>query len=602
MTAAKARLPTTRCTFQPGRQFVSAESLILQTVYAVSKSFRIYGEVGVSSADQGPFGDGVHGGHMSVLVGPDWETAKLTLRGNYVSQVASYFPVLGYFAGDRRGPYAELRYRFNSRVEVTASADHYTNNLAHDPSLPDFGTTGYSAGVSLRLPFKFSLSSNLSIIHFSSLTPVTGQREDSNNRQLILTVTRPVRRHNLRVTYMNLDLNSNVSPQKQWSVEVEDTFSWKRIVLGSAIRTQNSTSTESRNTLFYRGSAQVNLRRVSAYGYVEIGNDLVNRTIFATNSYSSTVVGMSAPLFHGWNLQVEAFRNNLNTALNPENVFVLQSQGIGVSNALSAFNQWSVYFRLVKQIHWGGQFPTEGIERYAEVHSPLVGMVIGFVSELRLAGNRGVAGVPVSLDGSRVARTNETGQYRFIEVPEGSHHITFANQELPAEFEPGGVTEALVKVQPHDIARVDLEVVRLTSLSGKISAPQGFPSDGAVVRLLPTDRYTTPDADGSFTFYNLREGDYEVVLDSTTLPDGCEIASPARVPVSVRLDAPAVAVQFEIRAMKVEKPVRKILDQAIELPDKGKTPSTGAGHGGGGHGGGGHGGGGGSRQSHRNQP
>jgi len=109
--------------------------------------------------------------------------------------------------------------------------------------------------------------------------------------------------------------------------------------------------------------------------------------------------------------------------------------------------------------------------------------------------------------------------------------------------------------------------------------------------LAGTNRYTTPYADGTFAFYNLREGEYEVVFDEQTLPEEYLLASPARVRVlASNANPPAPEITFELKLKPVqEKPVHEILQEQIHLGVGG-----GAGHGGS-HGGGGHGGGGGSQ-------
>jgi hypothetical protein len=567
--------------FPVGRQFLSANTLQTQAAYSFTKQLKFYTEATLSSTQEAS-GGGKAGGPASVLLGPAWETGKFTLRSNYTYQTASYFPLLGYFAGDRKGAFAEARYRLRPGIEVTTSANHYSNNLANDPGVSDFSSTGYSAGTSLTLPWKLSAGANLSIIQFlaspaasSQQSSTTGElpQDDSTDQQVILSLSRAIQRHNLRFSFMDLKLDSNLTRETQRSMEIEDTFMIKRIVLGGAIRRQSADSTEPRSTLYLRGSAQVNFRRVNAYGYMETGNDLLNRTLFATNSYSSTVVGLSAPVTHGWSLQAEAFRNQLNTSLNPENIFVMQSQGIGISNTLSAFNQWSMYFRMSKRIHWGAEQLGGGWEHYAAVHNPLVGVVEGVVMEQMLAGNRGVEGIPVGLDGVRVTMTQAGGRYRFADVPEGAHHIDLDMQALPADFETGTAIEEHIRVEPRSIARADLNVFRLTSLTGKVTAPAGTEIDNVVVRLLPSRRYTTPDADGNFTFYNLREGDYELVVDEQTLPEGCLLLSPARASIVARLDSTAISAMFEIGIRKVEKPVRMMIEQKIDLNGVGKKPT-----------------------------
>jgi len=569
--------------FPVGRQFLSVNTLQAQSTYSFTKQFKFYSEATFSRSEEAPEG-GKAGGPASVLVGPAWESAKLTLRGNYAYQTSTYFPLLGYFAGDRTGGYGEARYRLKPGIEVSGSVNHYSNNLAKDTAVSDFRSTGYSAGTSIALPWKLSAGANFSMIQFQSLPATSGQasgegalEQKSTDKQLILSISRTIQRHNLRFSFMDLQLDSNLTSSTQHSTEIEDTFLWKKIVLGGAVRLQSLDGTQPRSTVYFRGSAQVNLRRLSAYGYMEAGNDLLNSTLFATNSYRSTVVGLTAPIARGWSLQAEVFRNQLNTALNPENIFVMQSQGVAVSNTLSAFNQWSTYFRLGKHLHWGAAQVGGGWEQYAAIHNPLVGVVEGVVMEQMMAGNRGVEGIPVSLDGARTAMTQSDGHYRFSDVPQGVHRIDLDMQTLPADFESGKAIGEHISVAPRASSRVDLNVVRLTSLAGKIIAPSEIPADGVVVWLSPSKRYTTPNADGEFTFYNLREGDYELAIDEKTLPEDCVLISSAKKQIAVRLDSAANSVSFEIGIRKVEKPVRIMIDQKIDLNDVGKRLGGGGG-------------------------
>ena len=155
-----------------------------------------------------------------------------------------------------------------------------------------------------------SANVSLSTLRLTTLDPALPGESISNNRQLNLTLTRPLRRHSLRLSYIDMDLNSNTLPQVQRFTEFEDTFTWKRLVMGGAVREQNTKSTANTNTLFYRGSLSANFKRVSAYGYFEKGNDLVNKSVFSTNAYSSSLAGVSTPLRGGWTLHLEALRNN----------------------------------------------------------------------------------------------------------------------------------------------------------------------------------------------------------------------------------------------------------------------------------------------------
>ena len=93
-----------------------------------------------------------------------------------------------------------------------------------------------------------------------TLDPALPGESISNNRQLNLTLTRPLRRHSLRLSYIDMNLNSNTAPQVQRFTEFEDTFTWKHLVIGGAVREQNTKATVNTNTLFYRGSLYIQLQ------------------------------------------------------------------------------------------------------------------------------------------------------------------------------------------------------------------------------------------------------------------------------------------------------------------------------------------------------
>ena len=481
--------------------------------------------------------------------------------------------MLGTFVGDRKGPYVDGHYRPVKRVDLYGSANEYSNNLEHNPQLPTYHSSGETSGASFILPWKFDANISLSTLRFTVRDPALPGESISNNRQLNLNLTRPLRRHSLRLSYIDMNLNSNTAPQVQRFTELEDTYVWKRLVIGGAVREQNSKATENTNTLFYRGSLAANFKRVSAYGYFEKGNDLVNKSIFSTNAYSSSMAGLSTPLLRGWSLQLEAFRNKLLTDLNPENIFLFGNSGLGLKTQLAAFNQWSVFFRISKQIHWGKELPGGStFEQYTAEHAPLIGSVWGLVLEQSVSGTRPALNVAVSLDHYRSAITDVTGHYYFGNVPEGTHEVGLDMEQLPTDYEPGTASKGRVNVAPRAIARTDFNVIRLTALFGRMVAPAGTQVENVVIRLAGTNLYTTPYQDGSFFFYNLREGDYEVAIDSRTLPEGCLLASPASVRVSPRSFTAPPRVEFELKTKpEAVKPVREILQQQIHVGGQGGT-------------------------------
>jgi len=326
------------------------------------------------------------------------------------------------------------------------------------------------------------------------------------------------------------------------------------------VRWQQSSGADRRNSLFYRGSVQGKAGPLTAFVNVEIGNDLANQTIFSTNSYSTTVIGVALKLFHDWNLQTEMFRNKLNMDLNPESIFVLQGGGVAVGQDLAALSQWSFLFRLVKQLRWGGGLPYEGLDRFVAKAAPITGTVEGAVRIKALDTPAPAAGIPVSLDGSRVVATTADGRYHFSDVPEGIHEVGLALAQLPADFDPGEPSQNQLLVQARRLARADFEVLPLLSLEGKVDGPAGSLED-ILIRLAPGARYTTTNPDGHFAFYNLHEGDYELTLDPQSLPENGRLQSEGSVRASLRLGAPAPKVSFSFAVVATSKPIRTVLDK-----------------------------------------
>jgi hypothetical protein len=539
--------------FPAGRQVASVRTFSVQSAYSPMKRLKLYAEASRPQA-QG------QRTLVSSLAGVALETRAFTLRANYAREGVLYFPLASYFSGDRVGPFGEVRYRPWKRLELSASAGDYHNNLEHDSTATTIRDTNTSAGVTISLPWKMYGSGQISTIRFTSQTPGHDPIA-SHNRLISGTLSRSLRRHSMQVTWRDIKLAAADLAQRQRSTEVGDTFQVKRLFLGAAARLQQTSGSERRDSMYYRASAQGNAGRLSIFANIEIGNDLANRTIFSTNTYSTTVVGASLRLFHGWNLQAEGFHNKLNIDLNPENIFVLQGNGLPLSGTLADVTQWSFFFRLTRQIRWGGGLRAESQDKLINRSAPLMGTVEGVV-RLKLQVGQAVApGIPVSLDGGRVVTTAADGRYRFDEVPEGVHEVDLSATELPAEYDPGPVRKTRVLVQPRRFVRTDFEVLPLVSLEGCVAGPEGVPLEGIVIRLLPGARYTMTAAGGRFAFYNLREGDYQVVIDPKTLPDNAELTSPASADAIVRVGAPLSSLEFSFVVPSQQKIVRKVLDK-----------------------------------------
>ena len=538
--------------FPPGRDEGFVRTFSVQSLYTPDKRLKIYGEVSRPVEQQHAI--------TSSIAGAAWESKSLTFRMNYVLQGVQYFPLAGYFVGDRRGPFAEVHLHPWKRVDLYASASRYRNNLESDPAAVSLASTNGSAGLTVVLPAKFSFNGQVSVIRFTSQQPGDAPIA-SNNHQIEATLARSVGRHNLRMSLRELNLVMPPTSQRQRSAEIEDMYQLRNFFIGGSVRWQGASGADERNSIYVRGSFQANVGRLSAYANVEDGKDLANRTIFATNTYRTTVVGIGLRLFRGWNLQAEALRNLLNMDLNAENIFLLQGGGIPISETLAALSQWSLYFRLAKQFRWGGGLPNERLDQFAANAVPLTGTLQGVVNVRRLAGPVPGRGIPISLDGQRTAMTGVDGRYVFSDVAEGQHQVGLSLAELPADYDPVAMAPSAVLVRPRQVARADFEVLPLTSVEGRVTGPEGMPLDGIVIRMHPGERYTTTSKDGKFTFYNVREGDYEFVLDTKTLPENAALHSVASIPIAVRLGGPLPPLSFSIAVASTEKTVRKVLER-----------------------------------------
>jgi hypothetical protein len=307
----------------------------------------------------------------------------------------------------------------------------------------------------------------------------------------------------------------------------------------------------------------VRFRHFSVYGQYETGNDLINKTLFAANSVNTAVAGLEVP-FHGWTVQAEAFRTTLLSTLNPVNILVLQSQGEGVTDILNNFNQWSFFLRLSHSTHWGAPLPEASEFLKNQV---VYGAIEGFVYE---NGSTGAAGISILLDHSRAAVTDDTGRYRFEEVPEGTHAVALNMAELPAEYSPGHAGPGSVQVKPRGVARADLRVVKAGSsiqgvVRGLAAEDQGLVRlENIVINLSLAGNYTTCDGAGEFAFYNLTPGQYRVSLDNTNLPENYVLVSEPQVTVDLDGSTVAPAIIFRIEKRVVELPVRKVFEATMK--------------------------------------
>src|SRR6185312_14950425 len=120
---------------------------------------------------------------------------------------------------------------------------------------------------------------------YCGLASEPSQYDSQSNSQAQVSLTKTLSNHSLMTTVRELDLNGVYIRQKQKSAELQDNMHFSRFTFGGAARfQQESGSGRLQNSVSVRVSAQARFRTFSAYGQFETGNDLINKTLFATNT------------------------------------------------------------------------------------------------------------------------------------------------------------------------------------------------------------------------------------------------------------------------------------------------------------------------------
>jgi hypothetical protein len=541
-----------------GRTFASSLQGRVNATWRPGKQLRLSSELALSSAQVPQAARPIPTSPLSMTSSAEWNTTRLSLRGSYIRQGAAYMPLAGYFLGDRKGPFAEVRYKAHRRIDLYSSGTITESNVDSNPAVATMQARSGNAGVSLELPMRLNVNAQLSSMDFTTRLP--GQTHDvsSRNRQTYLSVSRSFQHHNLRFGYRDLNLRTTPMPARQRSGEVEEMVSFQRWSAGGSVRYDSSYSTARRSSLYFRGNLQAGFRRLSAYAYTELGRDLANQSVFITSQTRSSGAGLSTPLGNKWLLSAEMMRTSLNNALNEQSAFLLAANGAPVSMAFPGMDRWNVLIRVSKTFHWGGAGPQSSLYgRTTDQLYPVMGAIEGFVRESGIDAIP-VANVPVQLDNNRTEATDQNGRFRFTDVAQGPHSVQLPPRQLPAEFDPTSSKALTVSVQARRTTRADLSLVRLGSLSGKIVAPSGTPLEDIIIHIAGSRRYTSPDPDGNFTIYNLPQGRYHVTLDAETLPADHRITTAGSVSVTLKSGQPHDVILFGIARVEVIKPVRRI--------------------------------------------
>lgn len=72
-------------------------------------------------------------------------------------------------------------------------------------------------------------------------------------------------------------------------------------------------------------------------------------------------------------------------------------------------------------------------------------------------------------------------------------------------------------------------MIRLVTIQGSVIDPKDVVVEGIVIRILPGEQHTTPDAEGHFSFHNMRAVTYMVAVDQNTVPEFGVLKQPQSV-------------------------------------------------------------------------
>lgn len=152
--------------------------------------------------------------------------------------------------------------------------------------------------------------------------------------------------------------------------------------------------------------------------------------------------------------------------------------------------------------------------------------VIGSVSGTVTLEGSPLSGVSVALSGEGTATTGANGTYRFDDVIEGSYTVTISGFPSDAQFETS-MSVYVSESTPNPTADFPGTYIRTAVVTGAVMV-EGVPLSGISMALTGVESQSTQtDGTGSFTFSNLRAGDYTVEMSGWD-PDRYVFAEPTQ--------------------------------------------------------------------------
>src|SRR2546427_9458797 len=158
-------------------------------------------------------------------------------------------------------------------------------------------------------------------------------------------------------------------------------------------------------------------------------------------------------------------------------------------------------------------------------------------------GEAGVPGVVMRIEGRRAAISDRDGRLSIDALREGEYRLTLDGDTVPVGMV---TTQPRISVQVTDGARTNVEfalvsdatlsgVVYLDTDRNGVRDPDEEGIGGVVFELQgPRQQFATSTDDGTFAFSHLPPGDYTLVINSTSLPEGLHMEASDPIKVTLR--------------------------------------------------------------------
>jgi len=180
----------------------------------------------------------------------------------------------------------------------------------------------------------------------------------------------------------------------------------------------------------------------------------------------------------------------------------------------------------------------------------------------RLDADEGMNDVLAYVVDGRYAKTNGIGKAVIRKVVPGLRHVQIDMRGLPVELMVKGTPVQDVMVEPLKTSVVSFVMVRTGAVKGRVFIDMNkngiYDKDidqvvpNARVALLPTDAETFSFSDGTYVFEYVDPGEYDVTINTNTLPKDRSLISPKTVHVSLGKNEKKEDVNFLLEEKNIE--------------------------------------------------